>query len=99
MKLARPFALLAALAVLVSARLSLAGDPTALLASGQTFEGKLVSASVAWQLGFETDGAVRTLPAGDLVTWGQLIEPARDSLVVLAGGGLISGIQLRIDQE
>src|SRR5690606_24997712 len=66
---------------------------------GEPFVGDLIEVDEDWGLKFETDTGPRSLPAADLVRWGVPAELGDDSLIVLAGGGVLVGEVRAIESE
>jgi hypothetical protein len=79
----------------------------ALPVDGQPFSAELAAIDATWRLTFLTAGRAAGVPgaprpamaAGDLVLWGGFPEPARRSLVVLVGGGLLVADVKTADKE
>ncbi len=66
-----------------------AESPIAVPVKGEPFAARLTGVDAQGQLGFDAGGKSRGLALADLVTWGQLVEPRKGPVVVLADGGLL----------
>ncbi len=89
----------------LAAAIAIAADkeslPTAILADGEPFQGRLVAVDVppAWQLRFDVAGQIREVVLGDLVMWGGFVEPARGVHIIMADGGVIVATSAQLDNE
>ncbi|HEY1785650.1 MAG TPA: hypothetical protein VGG30_08885, partial [Pirellulales bacterium] len=76
---------------------------SALLASGKTFVGELVAADAEGRLTFRATGqrgaTTETVPAAQLVRWGQFVESSHGAQLLLADGGLLIAELTAIDRE
>ncbi len=63
--------------------------PQAVPVAGEPFRAELVAVDPHWQLTFQVDNQTRTIPAADLVTWGQCPEQGRAVGLVLADGSFL----------
>ncbi|MGD9723698.1 MAG: NPCBM/NEW2 domain-containing protein [Pirellulales bacterium] len=68
---------------------------------GEAFRGTLVSAvdQPAWAFRFADGANQREVPAEELATWGNFVDPGGAIQVVLAGGGLLVVDDIRVDGE
>jgi hypothetical protein len=89
---------------------ALAAAPTAdaqgrpaILASGKTFVGQFVAADAEGRLTFRSSGErgplTETIPAEQLVRWGQFVESSHGAQILLADGGLLVAQLTAIDRE
>ena len=74
-------------------------SPLGIPAEGKPFRGVLTAADAKSNLRFAESGVEREIPAGDLATWGALVEPASGTRIVLAGGGWIVADTAIIEKE
>lgn len=73
--------------------------PQARPLAGESFGGVLVGVDEKWNLTFETDEGRRTLPAGDLLSWGRCAELRKGPVVVMADGGLLRADAVTFEGE
>ena len=67
--------------------------------SGEPFRAELIAADADWQLTFRSAQEQRTMPAADLVCWGQCPEQGRGGALVLADGSLLMAEVVAADKE
>jgi hypothetical protein len=76
------------------------GDvPQAVPVDGEPFPAKLATVDADWQVTLDSAGKLRTLPAAELVRWGDCAEARRGPILVLADGGLLVADVLGADKE
>ncbi len=66
---------------------------------GEPFRASLVSVAPDWKIQFDAGGAIRSLPAADLVRWGEFVDKSQGPQVLLTDGSLIVGEVREIDRE
>ena len=66
---------------------------------GEPFHAELSAVDANWQLTFIADQKQRTMPAAELVCWGQCPEQGRGGPLVLADGGLLTAEVVAADKE
>lgn len=75
-----------------------AETPLAVPIDGAVFEAALTRVDAAWQITFSSGEKERTLPAGELVTWGTLAETGQEPAIVLTDGSLLVGEVVETDK-
>ena len=76
-----------------------AAPPWAIPVEGRPFRAELTAVDAAWHLTFDVDKRPRTLPAADLVVWGQCAEQGRGGALILADGGILAVESVSADKE
>ena len=66
---------------------------------GEPFRAALVTVAPDWKIQFDAGGALRTLPAADLVRRGEFVDKSLGPQVLLTDGSLIVGEVREIDRE
>ena len=66
---------------------------------GAPFRAELLAADAKGQLTFAAAGQQKTIPAADLVRWGQCPEQGRAGGLVLADGGLLMAEVVAADKD
>ena len=73
--------------------------PLAMPVEGEPFPARLTAIDANWQITFAAGQQPRTMPAADLVAWGQCAEQGRAGGLVLADGGLVMADVVAADKE
>jgi hypothetical protein len=73
--------------------------PLAVPVDGAPFLAELVAADADWRLTFATAGGHQTIPAADLVRWGQCPEQSNAGCLVLADGSLLTAEVVAADKD
>ncbi|HEY4760443.1 MAG TPA: NPCBM/NEW2 domain-containing protein [Thermoguttaceae bacterium] len=73
--------------------------PTAVPVNGPAFNAESISIDGKGQITFQTAGQKRQMPLGDLVAWGECLEPKRTPILVLSDGGLLVADVVAVDKE
>ena len=76
-----------------------AEGPRAVPVDGEPFAGELVSIDSEWEITFGGEGSSRTMPAAELLHWGQCAEIRQGPVLVLADGGLLIAEVFQADRE
>jgi len=76
-----------------------ADAPLAVPVEAEPFRATLVAADAKWQLIFAVDRQRRTIPAADLVRWGQCVEQGRAGGLVLADGSVLAAEVSTADKD
>jgi hypothetical protein len=86
-----------AIASLAAATASAA--PLAVPTSGEPFPAELILIDANWQITFRTGQTQRTIPAADLVSWGQCPEQGGAATIVLSDGSLLAAEVTTADKQ
>jgi hypothetical protein len=73
--------------------------PLAVPVDGEPFRAELTAIAADWQITFAAGQQPRTMPAADLVAWGQCAEQGRAGGLVLADGSLVMADVVAADKE
>ena len=76
-----------------------ADAPLAVPVDGAPFHAEVTAIAADWQITFAAGQQPRTMPAADLVAWGQCAEQGRAGGLVLADGGLVMADVVAADKE
>jgi hypothetical protein len=76
-----------------------AAAPLAVPVSGEPFRADLSTVDANWQLTFRVGQQQQTMPAADLVCWGQCAEQGRAGAIVLTDGSLLTAEVVTADRQ
>jgi hypothetical protein len=82
-----------------SAAAAPAEGPRAVPVEGKPFPAESVRVDADWRVTFVADATRRSMPAAELVWWGQCAEIRRGHVLVLADGGLLVAEVFQADKE
>lgn len=78
---------------------ALAAEKSGRLANGDSFKGSLLKVDEGLELHFAVDSATKSVPADELVFWGNLRDTDSGTHVLLADGGVIVASDVRMEDE
>lgn len=81
------------------ASLARAAEPLAMPVDGDSFPAKLVSIDAQWRITFRTGQQDRSMPAADLVRWGECPVQGRAGGLVLADGSWLAAELVAADPD
>ena len=90
---------LAVLAHAIVPQLAWADAPLVVPTDGESFRAELSAVDADWHVTFRTGQRQRTVPAADLLCWGQCPEQGRGGALVLADGSLVAAEVVAADRK